>query len=143
MSSSIWILFNWCPWCHLYPYLLQVEGDSTCNALLQFNASSSYSLLILANANTPKSKTVSQNTICISLSLCFHFAHSIILDNLSILSQWRKVFLLTWHQIHTFIINQFSGAESITNIRQWNAALMIENRECQSHKDSNLGRQKG
>lgn len=43
----------------------------------------------------------------------------------------------------TFIINQFSGAESITNIKQWNTALMIENRECQSHKDSNMGRQKG
>ena len=59
--------------------------------------SSFYLLLILANANMPKSKIVSQNTNKISQSLCFHFAHSIILDNLSILSWWRKVFLLTWH----------------------------------------------
>lgn len=42
-----------------------------------------------------------------------------------------------------FIINPFLGAESITNTEQWNAISMIENRECQSHEDSNLGRQKG
>lgn len=41
----------------------------------------------------------------------------------------------------TFINNQFLGTESLTHLKQWNAVLM-ENREGQSHNNGYLGGQK-